>query len=76
MYNPLDLLSPIVVLAKMLLQKLLLGKTGWDDLLPPDVLWYWHKFVHSLIDLHKLRIPRHVVGFPDIIELHLFSDAS
>lgn len=76
-YDPLGLLSPIVIVAKALLQKLWLCKTGWDEPLPPDVLVCWHKFVHSLIDLHKLRIPRHVIGnSSDRIELHVFTDAS
>lgn len=76
-YDPLGLLSPVVIVVKALLQKLWLTKVGWDDALPPDIVLYWKKFVESISNLYKLRIPRFVMcDSPKVIELHIFTDAS
>ncbi|XP_049886992.1 uncharacterized protein LOC126381571 [Pectinophora gossypiella] len=76
-YDPLGLLSPIVIVAKTLLQKLWLCKIGWDDLVPNDIKTCWDRFVNSLYNLQSIRVPRHVIGTdPFIIELHIFTDAS
>lgn len=76
-YDPLGLLSPIVILAKILLQKLWLCKIGWDDPVPNDILISWQKFVDTLSYLDKIRIPRQVISSKmQYIELHIFTDAS
>lgn len=76
-YDPLGLLSPAIILAKVMLQRLWLCKVGWDDNLPQDILSSWEKFVLSLANLNSFRIPRHVLcDSPKQTELHIFSDAS
>lgn len=76
-YDPLGLLAPIVILAKILLQKLWTYKIGWDDPVPHDILISWKKFVDTLDYLDKLRIPRQVINSKmQYIELHIFTDAS
>lgn len=76
-FDPLGLLSCATVTAKVLLQRLWLLKTGWDDELPSDVRHTWQAFVGSLPTLRALRIPRHVIGDnPIYVELHVFTDAS
>lgn len=76
-FDPLGLLSPTIMIAKILLQKLWLLKLTWDDPVPSDVKHSWELFVSNLSELNSLRIPRHVKGNePLSIELHLFTDAS
>ncbi|XP_052739317.1 uncharacterized protein LOC128198351 [Bicyclus anynana] len=76
-YDPLGLLSPTIICAKILLQKLWLSKLDWDDPVPHDVVQSWEKFIKSFDCLKDIRIPRHVIGSHNqYIELHIFSDAS
>lgn len=76
-YDPLGLLSPVVITTKITLQKLWLSKIGWDDPLPQPLVHKWKEFLSSLNQLNTIRIPRHAVGRDPIrTELHLFTDAS
>ena len=76
-FDPLGLLGPCIVKAKMILQQLWLEKLTWDDLVPDSVLSKWLKFYNELSELNNLKIPRHVL-LPNYkrVELHGFSDAS
>lgn len=76
-YDPLGLLSPAVIIAKVLLQKLWLSKLEWDTVVPPEIATTWNNFISTLQCLHELKIPRRVTS--DNVqhtELHIFSDAS
>lgn len=76
-FDPLGLLSPVIITAKVLLQRLWLLKLGWDDELPSDVVQAWRQFANALPLLNTIRVPRHVIGNnPEYLELHIFTDAS
>ncbi|XP_052746235.1 uncharacterized protein LOC112051537 [Bicyclus anynana] len=76
-FDPLGMLSPFIVTAKMLLQQLWLLKLGWDDVVPSDVARQWNRFIASLSILQTIRIPRYVMDSNAIhTELHIFTDAS
>lgn len=76
-YDPLGFISPVIITAKILLQKLWLCKIDWDDELPNNIIISWQTFLHSLKNLHSIRVPRHVIiSEPISIELHIFTDAS
>lgn len=76
-YDPLGLLSPAVILSKIILQKLWLSKLDWDDPVSPDIELLWRKFIETLSYLSVLKIPRHALSDNvQHIELHIFSDAS
>lgn len=77
-YDPLGLLGPIVIIGKILLQQLWLCKIDWEDLVPHNIQLSWGKFINSLSELNKLRVPRHAIGVdnPSLLELHIFTDAS
>lgn len=76
-FDPLGLLSPTIIIAKVLLQQLWLLKIGWDDIVPSSVARTWNRFVISLQALNTIHVPRHVIGSkPMYMELHVFSDAS
>ncbi|XP_036148457.1 uncharacterized protein LOC118647518 [Monomorium pharaonis] len=78
LYDPLGLLSPVVIRAKMLLQELWVAKIGWDDSLPPELETRWNSFRQDLPLLSQLKFPRwlHICSKAKAIELHGFSDAS
>lgn len=76
-YDPLGLVSPVITIAKTLLQKCWLLKLEWDEAVPSDVALVWNRFVSSLSLLSSLRIPRYVMCIdPTCVELHIFTDAS
>lgn len=77
-FDPLGLLGPTTIIAKLLLQKLWLSKIGWDDSVPNNILNEFQTFIHKLNYLQNLRVPRHIKGNNNTqrIELHIFSDAS
>ncbi|XP_036146036.1 uncharacterized protein LOC118646691 [Monomorium pharaonis] len=76
-FDPLGLLSPCLVLAKILLQKLWMHKLSWDEAIPADLHSTWIAFRNQINDLNQIEIPRHVIcrGYTRI-ELHGFADAA
>lgn len=76
-FDPLGLLSPCIIMAKMLLQKVWLEKISWDEGLPLHLHTSWCRFQSELKLLNSLKINRHVIcSNPKRIQLIGFSDAS
>ncbi|XP_035907317.1 uncharacterized protein LOC118510037 [Anopheles stephensi] len=81
-FDPLGLLGPTVILAKMFLQRLWglkhEGKTlDWNRPLPAEIQEEWRRFHSTLYVLRELRVPRLVAhSNPERLQLHLFADAS
>ncbi|XP_033363129.1 uncharacterized protein LOC117241277 [Bombus vosnesenskii] len=76
-YDPLGLLAPVIVRAKMLLQRLWMLKIDWDESLPADVHTEWSKYYAQLPLLNNVEFPRKTIINPAAeIELHGFCDAS
>lgn len=76
-FDPLGLLSPSIIIAKMLLQKMWSEKLTWDQPLPPHIRRAWEEFSSELCLLNRLEIPRKT--FCDNYNrafLHGFADAS
>lgn len=77
LFDPLSLVSPCVILAKVMLQRLWQGKIGWDDVVSFELQKSWTQFIEDLPYLNELKVQRQVVCLNPIrIELHAFSDAS
>lgn len=79
LYDPLGWVSPVVVVGKILLQRLHQQGLAWDDPLPTDLAKRCHAFQTSLPDLHAVSLPRwtgHNTSASTIIQLHGFADAS
>ncbi|VDI08597.1 Hypothetical predicted protein [Mytilus galloprovincialis] len=79
-YDPLGIISPIILVGKQLLQDLCKDQTDWDTPLPEDIQNKWERWKQDLIDLELLKINRcfKPVDFGEVkfIEFHHFSDAS
>ncbi|XP_072377915.1 uncharacterized protein [Diabrotica undecimpunctata] len=76
-WDPLGLLSPVIVLSKLIIQKLWTFKLNWDEKVPHDIYIKWTQFYNQLSQLNQLEIPRHVLGSNhSILDIHCFCDAS
>ncbi|XP_044766260.1 uncharacterized protein LOC123322380 [Coccinella septempunctata] len=76
-FDPLGLVSPSIIITKILMQSLWLEKLGWDDALPRHLADRWFRFLNDLPNLEKISISRRVVcDNPQRIELHGYCDAS
>ncbi|XP_063378248.1 uncharacterized protein LOC134665279 isoform X1 [Cydia fagiglandana] len=78
MYDPLGLLSPAIIIAKILLQKLWLCRFDWDSEVPEEVASAWRRYILTHTQhIHSLRIPRYVMNASaHCTQLHFFCDAS
>nr|CAH7742265.1 unnamed protein product [Callosobruchus chinensis] len=77
LFDPMGLISPCVIIGKVLIQKLWLEKIDWDSPVSEQLKIEWLKLRNNLAELNKLKIDRQVVCNEAVkIELHGFSDAS
>ncbi|XP_048511951.1 uncharacterized protein LOC125501095 [Athalia rosae] len=78
LFDPLGLISPVIVRAKILMQDLWQEKVGWDDILTPPIIQRWTSFRDELSQLSQLVIPRWLNLRADSskVGVHGFSDAS
>lgn len=79
-FDPVGLINPYVVIAKILMQKIWLSRIGWDDLLNDELMKEWKSFASGISDLNTLTISRNVFtqtrSEVKSIEIHSFSGAS
>ncbi|XP_055614854.1 uncharacterized protein LOC129761166 [Toxorhynchites rutilus septentrionalis] len=77
LFDPLGLISPVIIVAKMLMQELALLNSGWDLPVPVDIERKWKTFHSQLDKISELRINRFafVSKWVDI-QFHSFADAS
>ncbi len=76
-FDPLQLLTPFTIRAKVLMQEIWKAGVGWDDILPDDLINKWSKWCSELHQLSNVAVPRSL-RLPNLIQacLHVFSDAS
>ena len=79
-YDPLGLISPVVLIAKLFFQKLCLDELMWDEPLPEGLQKLWKKYVNDLLEVGFISVERYLFkGSEDevkLINLHGFCDAS
>ncbi|CAI6342683.1 unnamed protein product [Macrosiphum euphorbiae] len=76
-YDPIGLITPVLIKGKIFLQQLWSLKIDWDEVLSDDICSRWTTFYSSLHQLVELSVPRKVL-LADVINLqiHGFCDAS
>ena len=79
-FDPLGLVTPFTLQAKLLMQELWRKQLSWDEALEEDDLRRWKCWLDSAASLSDLRIPRcgKTSTDADVLrrELHIFCDAS
>ncbi|XP_029054961.2 uncharacterized protein LOC114882244 [Osmia bicornis bicornis] len=79
-FDPLGLIGPVVVTAKLILQRLWQVQVGWDESIPQELFSQWLEYRQDLERVSSFRIPRCAVSveldttIP--LEIHGFSDSS
>lgn len=80
-FDPLGLLQPVTVAAKIVIQELWKEGIDWDEPLPPSLDQKWRAVAKEIGDATKLEFPRcyftsDVSVDSSDTELHVFADAS
>lgn len=78
MFDPLGLCAPVVIRAKMFMQKLWsYTQCNWDEPLPSELSEEWLQFRQQLNEMQQITIPRNLITDKSLgITLHGFCDAS
>lgn len=76
-FDPMGLIGPVVIVAKLFMQELWSAKVDWDSELPEGQLKSWNIFLTNLNLMKTITIPRCVnMSEFDSVELWGYSDAS
>lgn len=79
-YDPLGILAPVTLPAKIMQQELCRRSCGWDDAIPPDIVHQWRRWLEDIKLLASLKVDRCIkpkdFGEPIHSQLHHFADAS
>ncbi|KAK9708703.1 Pao retrotransposon peptidase [Popillia japonica] len=76
-FDPLGLLGPAIIVAKLIIQRLWEAKLAWEDSIPQGLLNDWLTFREDLKFLDTIKIPRQVtVPNCSYLELHGFADSN
>lgn len=76
-FDPLGLIGPIIIKAKIMLQHLWQLSLDWDESVPQHIFSNWKLYQQQIHDLKSIAIIRHITcSNPIRIEMHTFCDAS
>jgi hypothetical protein len=77
LFDPLGLLGPVIVQAKLILQELRKCQVEWDDAVPHNIRVAWLKFQEQLRKIHQVTIPTRVTIEKSImLQIHGIADAN
>ncbi|CAG9093618.1 unnamed protein product [Plutella xylostella] len=77
LYDPMGWIAPVVIVAKVFIQKLWKSQLQWDTDLTPELLNEWLRFRNELVKIVGINIPRWINTTKESrVELHTFADAS
>ncbi|XP_068750796.1 uncharacterized protein [Montipora capricornis] len=80
-YDPLGLLSPIILPLKCMIQEICHLKLGWDEALLEGLASRWKELLQDMWEVSSIVVPRCILGDVQVeditsIQLHGFADAS
>lgn len=77
-FDPLGIITPVTVKAKLFIQNLWKAKLDWDEMLPHELEVKWQVIAKDIEQATKIIIPRMLYDGTEIKEtsLHIFVDAS
>jgi hypothetical protein len=77
-FDPLGLISPVVIRCKIFLQQLWQERVSWDEVLSAELTKCWQLLFEQLPLVNDIRVDRLVLGrgIPADIQIHGFADAS
>ncbi|CAK9822951.1 hypothetical protein ANTRET_LOCUS1381 [Anthophora retusa] len=58
LFDPLGLIGPVIVWAKLLMQRLWQLRVNWDESVPMDIATAWERYREQLPFLQNIEIPR------------------
>ena len=73
-YDPLGLMAPLLIRAKMIMQEAWAAETGWDDPIDIEVKTKWSLLRDELSQVQNITVPRQTHAGSGT--LHVFCDAS
>ncbi|XP_076660019.1 uncharacterized protein LOC143363291 [Halictus rubicundus] len=77
LFDPLGRIAPVVVTAKLIMQRLWAARCDWDEPIPDKLHLEWQTYLGQLPDLAATQIPRPIASGPVLRRsLHGFADAS
>jgi len=77
LFDPLGLISPNLMRAKLIMQGTWAANLSWDDSLTGNLQQAWNEYVDELRNVNTIMIPRRVIsGIAKRFYLHAFCDAS
>lgn len=77
LFDPMGLLAPITVKAKLFMKRIWASQCDWDQVVPSEIVEDWKKFVAQFSLFPSFKIPRWIQTTPETsLQLHGFSDAS
>ncbi|XP_058838160.1 uncharacterized protein LOC131693911 [Topomyia yanbarensis] len=77
MFDPTGTAAPVVLIGKLLMQRIWERRVGWDEPIPTDLVKDFEDFLEAVCDVNMIRIPRMVViTNASAYELHGYADAS
>ncbi|XP_043063532.1 uncharacterized protein LOC122319803 [Drosophila ficusphila] len=77
LYDPLGLLSPLIIVAMIILQELWLAGLSWDESVPQHLQIAWSKCLDSFRTCSNLSVPRYCLQAQYLsVQIHRFCDAS
>ncbi|KHJ42493.1 Pao retrotransposon peptidase [Trichuris suis] len=76
LFDPLGLLSPVVIAAQMLVQDIWKTRCDWDEVPAEPLLTRWQHWARNLLQLDNITFPRRLCSQVDDVTAHIFCDAS
>ncbi|XP_055542571.1 uncharacterized protein LOC129728179 [Wyeomyia smithii] len=76
LFDPLELIAPVVIRGKMFMQELWLAHCDWDQPVPNAIQEKWKTYHRDLAGIAEYRIDRYAFLPHAKVQLHTFSDAS